>query len=234
MQMEQQQKLEALAKQHLLPLEHNDRLFFGHYLYRLQVYMYQWRTQDLYSVPTVNWEALRYDSIYNQSFPSQVRRHANKHGDRVRIEAYKHLNYYTNNLDNIKLIIEYVNRINSKHEVVDQPLEVRDIRYFPGTLLERNIRYRKKRLPYGKFQFQILAERMPKEDWNSWRSWAEQYPDKIRLEESNYPRRYGTWSGEPLAYVEDEKMLQLIQFKLGSNIQKIIEYQIKENKENDD
>ena len=35
-------------------------------------------------------------------------------------------------------------------------------------------------------------------------------------------------------YVEDEKMLQLAQFKLGAHINKIIEYQIRNTENNDE
>lgn len=92
---------------------------------------------------------------------------------------------------------------------------------------------------------------MSHEEIIDWREWALQYPYKIKLPTygthgmdqatkvvgllgnpfsggfARWHRTNGIWAGEALGYVEDEKMLQLAQFKLGGHINKIIEYQIK-------
>ena len=72
-----------------------------------------------------------------------------------------------------------------------------------------------------------------------WVTWAGQDAYKGKILVDNVGVRdiiynVGLWSGESLGYVADEKTLQLCQFKLGSNINKVIEYQIKENKTNDE
>ena len=226
--MELLQKLEALSKQYNLPLQHNDRLFYGKYLYRLSIHMYRYHYPQLMHVPTIDNWGWKVDTEYRTSFTSTLRRFADKWSDRVRVET-ETLNYYTDNVDRIQKLAEYVNRLKRKEEdITDLMLDLVAIRYFPGTVTERNIRYRKKRLPYGKYQFQILGNRMNYEQYNDWAVWAAQYPDTIRVNDSNTIRRWGTWCGESIGYISDEKMLQLVQFKLGSNINKIVEYQIRE------
>ena len=226
--MEPLQKLEALSSQHNLPLQHNDRLFYGKYLYRLSIYGYRYHYPQLMRVPTINNLGWKVDTEYHTSFTTTLRRFADKWGDRVRVETQT-LNYYTDSVDRIQKLIEYVNRLKHKEEdVTDLMLDLVAIRYFPGTVTERNIRYRKKRLPHGKFRFQILGERMTHDQYRDWELWAKQYPDTIRVNNSNAIRRWGTWCGESIGYITDEKMLQLAQFKLGSNINKIVEYQIRE------
>jgi len=226
--MEPLQKLEALSSQHNLPLQHNDRLFYGKYLYRLSIYGYRYHYPQLMRVPTINNLGWKVDTEYHTSFTTTLRRFADKWGDRVRVETQT-LNYYTDSVDRIQKLIEYVNRLKQKEEdVTDLMLDLVAIRYFPGTVLERNIRYRKKRLPYGKYYFQILGERMNHEQYMDWANWAKQYPDHIRINDNSAVRRWGTWCGESIGYITDEKMLQLVQFKLGSHINKIIEFQIRE------
>ena len=226
--MEPLQKLEALSNQHNLPLQLNDRLFYGKYLYRLSIYGYRYHYPQLMRVPTIDNLGWKVDTEFRTSFTTTLRRFAGKWGDRVRVETQT-LNYYTDSVDRIQKLIEYVNRLKHKEEdVTDLMLDLVAIRYFPGTVTERNIRYRKKRLPYGKFRFQILGERMTHDQYRDWELWAKQYPDTIRVNDSNAIRRWGTWCGESIGYITDEKMLQLVQFKLGSNINKIIEYQIRE------
>ena len=66
------------------------------------------------------------------------------------------------------------------------------------------------------------------EQYNDWAVWAAQYPDTIRVNDSNTIRRWGTWCGESIGYIVDEKMLQFVQFKLGSHINKVIEFQLRE------
>ncbi len=227
-QMEPLQKLEALSNQHNLPLQLNDRLFYGKYLYRLSIYGYRYHYPQLMRVPTIDNLGWKVDTEFRTSFTTTLRRFADKWGDRVRVETQT-LNYYTDSVDRIQKLIEYVNRLKHKEEdVTDLMLDLVAIRYFPGTVTERNIRYRKKRLPHGKFRFQILGERMTHDQYRDWELWAKQYPDTIRVNDSSAIRRWGTWCGESIGYITDEKMLQLAQFKLGSNINKIVEYQIKE------
>ena len=226
--MEPLQKLEALSNQHNLPLQLNDRLFYGKYLYRLSIYGYRYHYPQLMRVPTIDNLGWKVDTEFRTSFTTTLRRFADKWGDRVRVETQT-LNYYTDSVDRIQKLIEYVNRLKHKEEdVTDLMLDLVAIRYFPGTVTERNIRYRKKRLPHGKFRFQILGERMTHDQYRDWELWAKQYPDTIRVNDSSAIRRWGTWCGESIGYITDEKMLQLVQFKLGSNINKIVEYQIKE------
>ena len=57
--------------------------------------------------------------------------------------------------------------------------------------------------------------------------WASNIPNDIKVPVSKYERRWGTWSGEAIGYVSTDKMLNLITFKLGPKINKIIEYKIK-------
>ena len=226
--MEPLQKLEALSNQHNLPLQLNDRLFYGKYLYRLSIYGYRYHYPQLMRVPTIDNLGWKVDTEFRTSFTTTLRRFADKWGDRVRVETQT-LNYYTDSVDRIQKLIEYVNRLKHKEEdVTDLMLDLVAIRYFPGTVTERNIRYRKKRLPHGKFRFQILGERMTHDQYRDWELWAKQYPDTIRVNDSNAIRRWGTWCGESIGYITDEKMLQLVQFKLGSHINKIIEFQIRE------
>ena len=226
--MEPLQKLEALSNQHNLPLQHNDRLFYGKYLYRLSIYGYRYHYPQLMRVPTIDNLGWKVDTEFRTSFTTTLRRFADKWGDRVRVETQT-LNYYTDSVDRIQKLIEYVNRLKHKEEdVTDLMLDLVAIRYFPGTVTERNIRYRKKRLPHGKFRFQILGERMTHDQYRDWELWAKQYPDTIRVNDSNAIRRWGTWCGESIGYITDEKMLQLVQFKLGSHINKIIEFQLRE------
>ena len=228
--MEPLQKLEALSNQYNLPLQHNDRLFYGKYLYRLSIYGYRYHYPQLMRVPTIDNLGWKVDTEFRTSFTTTLRRFADKWGDRVRVETQT-LNYYTDSVDRIQKLIEYVNRLKRKEEdVTDLMLDLVAIRYFPGTVTERNIRYRKKRLPHGKFRFQILGERMTHDQYRDWELWAKQYPDTIRVNDSNAIRRWGTWCGESIGYITDEKMLQLVQFKLGSHINKIIEFQLRETK----
>lgn len=232
--MEPIRKLEALSNQYSLLLEHNDRVFFNKYLYRISVYMYRYAYPELMRVDTVDSWAWKVDTRWRTSFTSTLRRFARQHDDRVRQE-YQTINYYTNSVDTIQKIIEYINRLNSKaDDPLDLALDIKGIRYYPGSVLERNIHYRKKRLPYGKFQFQIVGERMTAEQYYDWCTWAEQYPDSIRLKKGNTFRKWGTWCGEAIGHVRDDKMLQLVQFKLGSNINKIIEFKIRKDSNNDD
>jgi len=227
--MEQLQKLEALSNQYSLPLTLNDRLFYGKYLYRISIQMYRYHYPQLMRVRTIDNWGWKVDTEYRTSFTSTLRRFAEQWGDRVRVE-YQTLNYYTDNVDRIQKLAEYVNRLKRKEEdITDLMLELVAIRYFPGTVTDRNIRYRKKRLPHGKFRFQILGNRMDSEQFYDWCAWADQYPDSIRAPKQNKQyRRWGTWCGESIGYITDEKMLQLVQFKLGSYINKIVEYQIRE------
>jgi len=225
--MEPLQKLEALSNQYNLQLQHNDRLFYSKYLYRLEIILYQYRYPELMRVPTIDYWGYKVDTHHHTSFVGTVRKYAVKQGDRVRLE-FKTLNYYSNDLDTIEKLIAYVNRLTKKQDTTDVMLELGSIRYFPGTVLERNIRYRKKRLPYGKYRFQILGERMDYEQYNDWANWAAQYPYAIRINNNGAIRRWGTWCGESIGYITDEKMLQLVQFKLGSHINKVIEFQLRE------
>ena len=232
--MEALQKLEALSSQHNLTLEHNDRLFYSKYLYRLELWLYKYRYPELMRVPTVDMWGYKVDSHIHNSFIGTMRKHAKKSGDKVRVE-FKTLNYYTNDLETIEKIIAYVKRLQDKQEdITESMVELHSIRYFPGSILERNIRYRKKRLPYGKYRFQILGERMDSEQFHSWCVWAEQYPDSILAPKQQSPyRRWGTWCGESIGYITDERMLRLAQFKLGSSINKIVEFQLRETIKND-
>ncbi len=226
--MEPLQKLEALSNQHNLPLTLNDRLFYGKYLYRLSVHMYRYHYPELMNVPTIDNWGWKVDTEYRTSFTSTLRRFASKWGDRIRVEQQT-LNYYTDDLNRIKKVIEYVTRLKTKQEdVTDLMLELNKLSYFPGTLSQRNIHYRKKRLPYGKFKFQIQGERMDREQFENWVAWANQYPNDIRINNADQTRKWGTWCGDNIGYISTDKMLQLVQFKLGSNINKIIEYQIRE------
>ena len=190
--------------------------------------MYRYHYPQLMRVPTIDNWGWKVDTEYRTSFTSTLRRFADKWGDRVRVE-YQTLNYYTDNVDRIQKLAEYVNRLKRKEEdITDLMLELVAIRYFPGTVTERNIRYRKKRLPHGKYRFQILGNRMDYEQYKDWANWAAQYPDTVLVNKNDSIRRWGTWCGESIGYITNEQMLQLAQFKLGSNLNKIIEYQIRE------
>jgi len=228
--MDQQQKMEALAYQNNLPLAHNDRLFHTKYLYRLSILMYAYKFPQLMNVPTIDENAYRVDSVRGINFIFAVRKYAWKHQDRTRLEN-KTLNYYTSDIGRLEEIIKYIQRLKGKEtDSVEQMIEFGELKYFPGSVTERNIHYRKKRLPFGKFKFQILSERMDVTEYTSWKSWAEQYPNDIRLPNGIYNNNtWGTWAGEAIGYISTDKILQLIQFKLGSKINKIIEYRIKDN-----
>lgn len=228
--MEALTKLEVLSNQHNLQLQHNDRLFYGKYLYRLSVLMYQYSYPELLRVPTIDLWGYKVDTEIRRSFTGTLRRFANKHSDRVRVEGTT-VNYYTDDIGRIQKVVEYVDRLKNKEEdVTDTMVDLVGIRYFPGTIAQRNIHYRKKRLPYNKFKFQIVGERMSYEEFTNWARWASQYPDDIRINNSDLIRKWGTWCGENIGYIANDKLLQLVQFKLGSKVNKIIEYQIREIK----
>ena len=40
---------------------------------------------------------------------------------------------------------------------------------------------------------------------------------------------YGLWHGDSLGYVTTDKMVAMCKFKMGSSIQKVIEYRVVEN-----
>ena len=191
--------------------------------------MYHYDYPELLKVPTIDNWGWKVDTQWRTSFTGTVRRYAKKQYDRVRVE-HQTLQYYTNDVPTIEKLVKYVNRLNSAAESpLDIMLDIKHISYFPGTLTDRNIRYRKKRLPYGKYRFEILGQRLTPEAYNDWTTWVDNYPDSIRINHNIY-RKWGTWCGESIGYVVDEKMLQLVQFKLGSNINTIVEYQIRETK----
>ncbi len=236
--MDQSQKLQEILDQNNLPLKHNDRLFYSKYIYRLSIVLPKYR------------------SIWHISSPSEIsviRKFAKKQGDRVRVEGNYLVNYYSNNLYDIDKLVQYIKKIArtqaSDDEYVLDYAYVDCISAFPGEVTERNIRYRKKNLPHKKYKFQLCGSRMSHEEILNWREWALQYPDKIKLSpygthgttvhtklswSRHWTRTNGIWAGEALGYVEDEKMLQLAQFKLGAHINKIIEYQIRNTENNDE
>ena len=227
--MVHQKKLEDLSNQNQLPLTTNDRLFFSKYLYRLTIEMYSYKYPDLMYVQTIDEKAWKVDSQVGISFLHVVRNYAFQNGDRTRLER-KTLTYYTNELTRLEEVVKYINRLKQRHTADSDPqmLDLIELKYFPGDTTERNIRYRKKRIPYGKFKFQLLGERMEPHEYEEWKKWAIQYPDDIKMPGSKYNKTWGTWAGEPIGYVSSEKVLQLIHFKLGSKINKIIEFRIKD------
>jgi len=156
-----------------------------------------------------------------------IRKFAKRNESRVRLEAYT-LNYYTNTVSQLETLIKYVQTLKDKETYVSETmLDISELRYFPGSITERNIYYRKKRLPYGNCKFQILGIQLEYDQYKEWRDWASQYPKDIRIKQSQYNRLWGTWCGESIGYISTDKLLQLVRFKLGSRINKIIEYQIK-------
>ena len=228
--MDHQRKLEDLSIQNHLQLSTNDRLFYSKYLYRLTIELYSYRYPDLMYVKTVDHNAFTVDTTAEINFLHAIRTYAHKNSDRVRLE-YKNVNYYTSDMNRLQTMIDYVNKLKEKETIAQDRnlLELIEIKYFPGNATDRNIRYRKKRLPYGKYKFQILGDRMDREEYESWCDWAIQYPKDIELPRSKYNKHWGIWSGESIGYVTNEKMLQLINFKLGPKLNKIIEFQIKED-----
>ena len=217
------QQLQALSNQYRLPLTVNDRLFYQKYKYRVTIEMFSFKYPDLMYVDTVDENAWKVDSTYKVNFVTQVRNYAKKHDDIIRRE-YKTVNYYTSDLRRLTEIIKYCTRLMVSEK---QLLMLHEIKYFPGDTKERNVRYRKKHLPYKKFKFQILGDRMDYVEYKDWMDWAKQYPNDIKLPISKYSKTWGIWAGEPIGYVSTEKMLNLITFKLGSKINKIIEYQVR-------
>ena len=140
--MEALQRLEALSNQHNLALEHNDRLFYSKYLYSIELWPHiNIGILELMRVPTIDVWGYKVDSHLHASFIGSMRKYAKKHGDKVRVE-HRTLNYYTNEIDTMVKIADYVDRIHSRQEeIVDNMVELRSIRYFPGTVAERNIRF---------------------------------------------------------------------------------------------
>ena len=226
--MDHQKKLEDLSNQNRLQLTTNDRLFFSKYLYRLTIELYAYRYPDLMYVRTVDHNAFTIDTTAEINFLTAIRGYAQKNLDRVRVE-YKNVMYYTSDMKRLETVINYVNKLKQKEKIETDKnlLELIEIKYFPGGETDYNIRFRKSRLPYGKFKYQILGERMERSEYESWEKWALQYPDDIKLPQSKYNKHWGIWSGESIGYVSNEKILQLINFKLGSKINKIIEFQIR-------
>lgn len=226
--MDHQKKLEDLSNQNRLPLTTNDRLFFSKYLYRLTIELYSYRYPDLMYIKTVDHNAFTVDTGLEINFLNAIRNYASKNSERVRLE-YKNVMYYTSDIKKLETVISYVKRLKQKETGTDDErlLELTEIKYFPGGETDYNIRFRKSRLPYGKFKYQILGERMMREEYESWEKWALQYPKDIKLPQSKYLKNWGVWSGESIGYVTNDNMLQLINFKLGSKINKIIEFQLR-------
>lgn len=226
--MDHQKKLEDLSSQNRLQLTTNDRLFFSKYLYRLTIELYSYRYPDLMYIKTVDHNAFTVDTGLEINFLNAIRNYAYKNSERVRLE-YKNVMYYTSDIKRLETVISYVKRLKQKETGTDDErlLELTEIKYFPGGETDYNIRFRKSRLPYGKFKYQILGERMELEEYESWEKWALQYPDDIKLPQGKYLKHWGVWSGEAIGYVTNDKMLQLINFKLGSKINKIIEFQLR-------
>lgn len=223
--MTPQQKLESLATRCGSDIKLNDRLFYGKYLYRLELMMLQHH---------VTWyEAREFFAVNYSQFVSTIRRYAASSGDRVRVEDSRYLNYYTSDIETLEKIINYTKRVQAREEEITYQLAAIDavaITMFPGSELEKNIRYRKTALPHGIYRFQVYGKTMNTGDFANWYGWASQYESKIYVpgpKKSPFLHKYGTWSGESLGYVEDEKTLQLVQFKLGASINKIIEYKIR-------
>jgi hypothetical protein len=179
-------------------------------------------------VKTVDHNAFTVDTTAEINFLTAIRGYAQKNLERVRFE-YKNVMYYTSDMKRLETVINYVNKLKQKERIETDKnlLELVDIKYFPGGETDYNIRFRKSRLPYGKFKYQILGERMEREEYESWEKWALQYPNDIKLPQSKYLKHWGVWSGESIGYVSNGKMLQLINFKLGSKINKIIEFQLR-------
>ena len=233
--MEQFQRLKALADKHNLWMSDNDRLFYGKYMYRLDMHMYRWTVPNIYNVVTINHDAYMIDTEIKTNFVGMVRRFAKSNDERIRVQAGIYLFYYTSDIDNLNKVIEFVERVaNKEGSITDKSVALQNICYSRAEQAERDVRYRKQKLPYGIYKFQILSKRMEAEQVQEWKRWAEQYPGKIQLENSQYAHKFGCWSGTNLGYVADEKMLQLVQFKLGPNIGKVIEYKIKEDKKQND
>ena len=226
--MDHQKKLEDLSSQNRLQLTTNDRLFFSKYLYRLTIELYAYRYPDLMYVRTVDHNAFTVDTGLEINFLNAIRKYASKNSERVRLE-YKNVMFYTSDINRIETVISYVKRLKQKETGTDDErlLELTEIKYFPGGETDYNIRFRKSRLPYGKFKYQVLGERMEREEYESWEKWALQYPNDIKLPQSKYLKHWGVWSGESIGYISNDKMLQLINFKLGSKINKIIEFQLR-------
>lgn len=226
--MDHQKKLEDLSSQNRLQLTTNDRLFFSKYLYRLTIELYSYRYPDLMYIKTVDHNAFTVDTGLEINFLNAIRKYASKNSERVRLE-YKNVMFYTSDIKRLETVISYVKRLKQKETGTDDErlLELTEIKFFPGGETDYNIRFRKSRLPYGKFKYQILSERMERSEYESWEKWALQYPNDIKLPQSKYNKHWGIWSGESIGYVSNEKILQLINFKLGSKINKIIEFQLR-------
>jgi len=224
--------LTKLAEKYNLQLYENDRLFHNKYLYRFEVFVYKYNFPEILKVPTVDTWGYKVDSDNAISFVGSIRKFAKAQGDRTRREHCS-LYYYTNEPKNLERVIKFASGFNDLCEKHDQPLQLVGIWYFPGDF-EKDVRYRKKRLPHGKYRFQLLSEWMSGEEYGDWESWAKQYGDRIRLPDSTWLKKWGPWNGQAIGYVEDDKMLQLVRFKLGSKMKKAIEYKIKEDKTNDD
>lgn len=234
----QLQKLTQLANHYNLPTKQNDRLFYRKYLYRLDMFMYQYKFPELMHIATVDENAWIVDTTQKISFVATLRDYSHKHKDRVRLEGNV-LAYYSNDIDTLENIMKWVSRINENNEVLERQIDLNSLTFFPGDLAQRNIRYRKKRLPHGHYKYQLISTSMDYQALQDWLVWSKQesYKGKILVDNIGHEvtmYKLGLWSGESLGYVADEKTLQLCQFKLGSNINKIIEYRIKENKSNDE
>lgn len=224
--------LTKLAEKYNLPLYENDRLFHNKYLYRFEVFVYKYGFPEILKVPTVDTWGYKVDSDNAISFVGSIRKFAKANGDRTRREHCS-LYYYTNEPKNLDKVINFSKGFNDLCDPEDYPLQLVGIWYFPGGFV-KDVRYRKKRLPHGKYPFQILSEWMDSDEYNDWVTWAEQYGDRIKVPSDQYLAKYGPWNGQAIGYVEDEKLLQLVRFKLGSKMKKTIEYKIKEDKNNDD
>ena len=224
--------LTKLAEKYNLQLHENDRLFHNKYLYRFEVYVYKYDFPEILRVPTVDTWGYKVDSDNAISFVGSIRNFAKSQGDRTRREQCS-LYYYTNEPKNLEKVIKFASGFNDLCEKHDQALQLVGIWYCTADF-EKDVRYRKKRLPHGKYRYQLLGEWMSSEEYADWVSWAEQYEGRIKLPSDQYLLKYGPYKGQAIGYVDDDKMLQLVRFKLGSKMKKTIEYKIKEDKKNDD
>ena len=111
-------------------------------------------------VDTIDSNAFTVDSERKINFINSMRLYSYKHKDRIRLEN-KTLMYYTSDIKRLQDIIAYVKRLNEKDEQsIDNLLLCPELKYFfREHQNERNVQFRKKRLPMVNLD-QILCNPM--------------------------------------------------------------------------
>ena len=221
--MEQQKKLQTLVLKHSLHKQISDRLFHNKFLYKIHIETYSFGE----NIFDLDKPTLDFYGVHNS-----LRMYGWRKGDKV-VCYGKHISYFSNNLDTCDTVIGWIKHLKKQQEPGLNNIDCNYISVFPGNTSQEDIRF-KKRLPFGKYKYQLLSNRINPSDMKEWVSWASLYIGDIHISRGLIRRDmnnslYGLWHGDSLGYVTTDKMVAMCKFKMGSSIQKVIEYRVVEN-----